>query len=156
MIAHSAAWCQCNSLMPPAVNRMLTPVIVLEIAKSSCVTWRAQPPFCTRFGALLKEAQSIGMPPTSVAGGNCAEGNCLASASLCGPGSLRFPGPLALIAPCGGWAGLPNDAARAALAVMTAPAADTVSISRLENMMSSPGQIKLRYIRGRVTIAVSH
>src|SRR5271167_4679675 len=23
MIAHSAAWCQCNSLMPPAVSRML-------------------------------------------------------------------------------------------------------------------------------------
>src|ERR1700726_4242269 len=134
---------------------MLTPVIVSEIAKSSCVTWRAQPPFCTRFGALLNEAQSIGMPPTSVAGGNCAEGNCLAIASLCGPGSLRFPGPLALMAPCGGWSGLPNDAARAALAVMTAPAADTVSISRLENMMSSPLRKLCGYVKDGIAIVVT-
>src|SRR5712691_6853447 len=55
--------------MPPAVSRMLTPDISFEIAKSSTVTWRAQPPFWTRFGALLKDAQSIGMPPTSVADG---------------------------------------------------------------------------------------
>src|SRR5216683_2123041 len=136
MIAHSAAWCQCNSLMPPAVNRMLTPAIVSEIAKSFCVTSRAQPPFCTRFGALLNEAQSIGMPPTSVGGGNCADGNCLARASLCGPGSLRFPGPLALMAPCGGRSGLPKEAALAALAV-TAPAADTTRTSRLENIILS-------------------
>src|ERR1700693_5981293 len=135
MIAHSAAWCQCNSLMPPAVRRMLTHVIVVEIAKSAWVTWLAQPPFWTRFGALLKEAQSIGMPPTSVAGGNCAEGNWLPIASLCGPGSLRFPGPLALMAPCGGWSGLLKEAARAAVAVITAPAADTASISHLENML---------------------
>src|ERR1700722_20679014 len=100
--------------MPPAVNRMLTPVIVFEIAKSDCVPWRAQPPFWTRFGALLNEAQSIGLPPTSVAGGNCAEGNCLTIASFCGPGAARFPGPLALMAPCGGMSGLPKDAARAA------------------------------------------
>src|SRR5258708_40067244 len=124
MIAHSAALCQCNAGMPPAVRRILTPVMVVEIAKSSCVTWRAQPPFWTRFGALLNEAQSSGMPPTSVAGGNCAEGNWLPMAGLCGPGSARLPGPLALTAPCGGWSGLPNEAAFAALAVMTAPAAD--------------------------------
>jgi hypothetical protein len=37
---------------------MLTPDISFEIAKSSTVTWRAQPPFWTRFGALLKDAQS--------------------------------------------------------------------------------------------------
>src|ERR1700722_20849615 len=103
---------------------MLTPDISLEIAKSSTGTWRAQPPFWTRFGALLKEAQSIGVPPTSVAGGNCAEGNCLPMASLCGPGSLRFPGALALTAPCGGRSGLPNEAPRAAFAVTIAPAAE--------------------------------
>src|SRR4030081_3958478 len=91
-----------------------------------------------RFGALLKDAQSIGMPPTSVAGGNCAEGNSLPIASLCGPGSLRFPGALPLIAPCGGRSGLPNEAARAALAVITAPAADTASTSRLENIVVAP------------------
>jgi hypothetical protein len=87
-----------------------------------------------RFGALLNEAQSIGMPPTSVAGGNCAEGNWLPIASLCGPGSLRFPGALASIAPCGGASGLPKEAACAAFAVITAPAADTAGISRLESM----------------------
>src|SRR5271163_2666750 len=114
---------------------MLTPEIVSEIAKSAWVTWRAQPPFWTRFGALLNEAQSIGMPPTSVAGGNCAEGNCLTIGSLCGPGSRRFPGPLALMAPCGGRSGLPKEAARAVPAVITAPAADTTSMSRLENML---------------------
>src|SRR3982074_688925 len=156
MIAHSAAWCQCNSLMPPAVNRMLTPVIVFEIAKSSCVTWRAQRPFCTRFGALLNEAQSIGMPPTSVAGGNRAEGNWLPIASLCGPGSLRFPGPLALIAPCGGWSGLPKEAARAALAGITAPAADTANTSRLENIVVAPLQNRLRVHQNMFTIIVNH
>jgi hypothetical protein len=45
---------------------------------------------------------------------------------------------LALIAPCGGWSGLPKEAARAVVAVMTAPAADTASISRLENMIVGP------------------
>jgi len=35
---------------------MLTPEISSEIAKSACVTWRAQPPFWMRFGALLNEA----------------------------------------------------------------------------------------------------
>src|ERR1700730_9956168 len=137
MIAHSEAWCQCNSLIPPAVNRMLTPVIVSEIAKSCCVTCRAQPPFWTRFGALLNEAQSIGMPPTSVAGGDCAEGNCLPIASLCGPGSARVSRPFALIAPCGGRSGLPKEAACAALAVIIAPAAETASMSRLENIYLS-------------------
>jgi hypothetical protein len=38
------------------------------------------------------------------------------------------------MAPCGGWSGLPKEAALAALAVITAPAADTASTSRLENM----------------------
>src|ERR1700736_3787435 len=156
MIAHSAAWCQCNSLIPPAVSRMLTPVIVSEIAKSCCVTCRAQPPFWTRFGALLNEAQSIGMPPTSVAGGDCAEGNCLPMASLCGPGSLRFPGPLALIAPCGGWSGLPKEAARGALAVITAPAADTARISRLESMSPLLSKIDWGYTRDSLTICRGH
>jgi hypothetical protein len=118
-------------------------VIVSEIAKSACVTWRAQPPFWIRFGALLNEAQSMGMPPTSVAGGDCAEGNWLPMARLCGPGSVRLPGLLALIAPCDGWSGLPKEAALAALAVITAPAADTASTSRLEDMIASPIQNRL-------------
>src|SRR5256885_6798428 len=113
MIAHSAAWCQCNSLMPPAVKRMLTPVIVFEIAKSACVTWRAQPPFWMRFGALLKDAQSIGMPPTSVAGGGCAGGKWVAMASLFGAGSLGFSGAFAFAAPCARWVRVPQETALA-------------------------------------------
>src|SRR5258707_7531120 len=139
--------------MPPAVSRMLTPDISFEIAKSSTVTWRAQPPFWMRFGALLKEAQSIAMPPTSVAGGNGAEGTWLPMAGLCGPGSARFPGALPLIAPCGGRSGLPKEAARAAVAVITAPAADTASMSRLENMIITPLQnrwwVLERYVHDR-------
>ena len=60
--------------MPPRVRRMLTPEIVSEIWKSYCVTWRAQPPFWMRRGALLNEAQNIGRPPTSVAGGEARAG----------------------------------------------------------------------------------
>src|SRR3984893_16099987 len=119
-------------------------------------------PVCTVHAAVLgavastKEAQSIGMAPTSVAGGNCAEGNWLPIASLCGPGSLRFPGALALIAPCGGRSGLPKEAACAALAVITAPAADTASISRLQNLLPLLSEIGCGYVRDRFTIIVNH
>ena len=87
---------------------MLTPEISSEIAKSACVTWRAQPPFWMRRGALLNEAQNIGMSPTSVAGGENAWGNCEAIAGFCGPGSVKLEGlPSVLIWPCGGSSGLP-------------------------------------------------
>src|SRR5262245_22805649 len=124
--------------MPPADRRMLTPEISFEIAKSSTVTWRAQPPFWMRLGALLKEAQSVGRPPTSVAGGVRAKGNCLARAGFCGPGSVRLPGVLALTAPCGGSSGLPNVAACAAEPAMATPAADKANTSRRENMLVAP------------------
>src|SRR5258707_9602232 len=107
--------------MPPAVSRMLTPDISFEIAKSSTVTWRAQPPFWTRFGALLKDAQSIGMPPTSVAGGKSARGKWLPIAGLFRAGSAKLPPPLAVLAPCGGKGRLPQEAAPAAVAVITTP-----------------------------------
>src|SRR5215216_3008654 len=96
--------------MPPRVRRILTPEIVSAIAKSACVTCRAQPPFWIRRGAVLNEAQNIGMSPTSVGGGEKALGNCDVKAGFCGPGSLALSG-LALIAPCGGSSGLPNVAA---------------------------------------------
>src|SRR3982074_3544219 len=99
--------------MPPTVKRMLTPVIVFEMAKSACVTWRAQPPFWMRFGALLNDAQNCGRSPTSVGGGEDAAGNRSASAGLCGPGSVTLAGFFAFNAPCGGSSGLPNEDARA-------------------------------------------
>src|SRR6266446_8596784 len=92
---------------------MLTPDMVSEIWKSSCVTCRAQPPFWIRFGALLNDAQNCGMSFVLVAGGEDAAGNWSAIAGLCGPGSVRLAGFVALIAPCGGSSGLPNEAARA-------------------------------------------
>src|SRR6266404_2287403 len=111
--AHSAKVCQCSSRRPPAVSRMLTPEMVSEIWKSACVTCRAQPPFWMRFGALLNDAQNCGMSFVSVAGGDEAAGNWSAIAGLCGPASVRLAGFVALIAPCGGSSGLPNEAARA-------------------------------------------
>src|SRR5258708_5088381 len=101
---------------------MLTPETASEIAKSAWVTARAQPPFWIRFGALLNDPQNSGMSPTSVAGGFWNEGNWLASGGFCGPGSDR-PAGLALTAPCAGESGLPNEAARAAVATAAAPPA---------------------------------
>jgi hypothetical protein len=51
---------------------------------------------------------------------------------------------------------LPNEAACAALAVITAPAADTASISRLENMLPLLFKIDWRYRRDKFTMFVSH
>src|SRR6516225_2588014 len=97
MKPHSAAKCQCSSLMPPAVSRMLN-----------------------------------GMSPTSVAGGDPAEGNWLASAGLRGPGSVTLAGLVALMAPCGGSSGLPKVAAWALAAVAIAPVAVATNTSRLD------------------------
>src|ERR1700682_506165 len=78
-----------------------------------------------RRGALLNDAQNIGMSPILVAGGENAAGNCDAMAGFCGPMSVTLAGlPVVLIAPCGGSSGLPNVAAFAATAaVATVPAA---------------------------------
>src|ERR1700755_1334338 len=97
-----------------------------------------------RFGALLNDAHVVGMPPTSVAGADCADGTWRPSTGFCGPGSVRFPGPLALIAPCGGSSGLPNEPAFAADTVIAAPMADAANKSRLENMVISPRKLKGR------------
>src|SRR5258708_9766924 len=136
MYAHSDARCQCNSRMPPAVSRMLTLEISSEIAKSACVTWRAQPPFWMRFDALLNVAQGSGMLPTSVAGGDCGEGNWPAIAGFCGPGSVMLAGlSLALTAPCGGRSGLPKDWACAFAAAATSePAAVAASRVRRDTI----------------------
>src|SRR5260221_14424473 len=113
---------------------MLTPAISSEIWKSTCAPCRAQPPFWMRRGALLNDAQNIGMSPTFVAGGEKAPGNWFVIAGLLGPGSLRLEGfPCVLIAPSGGSSGLPNDAASAgAAAARTLPPAVTASKSRRE------------------------
>src|SRR5258705_1604657 len=61
-----------------------------------------------RRGALLKEAQFICRPPTSVGGGENADGNWSRMAGFCGPGSVMLLGFLALMAPCGGSFALPK------------------------------------------------
>src|SRR5260370_19896300 len=112
MNPHSAGWWQCNARIPPAPRRMFTPEMVLDIWKSAWVTWRAQPPFWTHRGALLKDAQNSGRSPMSVGGGVNAFGNWLAIGWFCGPGSTIPRGfAWALTTPCGGSAGLPKVAA---------------------------------------------
>jgi hypothetical protein len=117
---------------------MFTPEMVLEIAKSSCVTCLTQPPFWMRRGAVLNEAQICGMLPTSVAGGEKADGSSFLIDGSCGPGSVTLAGFLPLIAPCGGSSGLPKEPARAAVADIAAPAAAVTMTSRLENIALSP------------------
>ena len=81
-----------------------------------------------RRGALLNDAQLSGMLPTSVAGGENAEGNWSLMAGFCGPGSVMLLGFLALIAPCGGSFGLPkaiSDFTGAELAVVMLAAVTT-------------------------------
>src|SRR6266436_5966013 len=96
-----------------------------------------------RRGALLNDAQLSGMPPTSVGGGENADGNWSLIAGFCGPGSLTLLGFLALIAPCGGSFGLPKlislvtgvaFAVVIVAAVTTPPTAVAASMSRLENI----------------------
>jgi hypothetical protein len=133
MKAHSVAWCQSSPRMPPALSRMLTPEAALEIGKSPCVTWRAHPPSRMRLCALLKDARTCRMSPTSVEGGLMALGNCDANAGFFGPGSSWLPA-LALIAPCGGSSVLLKDAALAEESVAaTVSAAPKASKLRREN-----------------------
>src|SRR6266850_2413725 len=96
-----------------------------------------------RRGALLNDAQLNGMLPTSVGGGENADGNWSRMAGFCGPGSVMLLGFLALIAPCGGSFGLPKvislftGAAFAVVivaAVTTPPTAVAANMSRLENI----------------------
>src|SRR6267142_367008 len=98
-----------------------------------------------RRGALLNDAQLSGMLPTSVGGGENADGNWSLIAGFCGPGSMMLLGFLALIAPCGGSFGLPKEiscftgvAPAVVAAVTTPPTAVAANISRLDIMFSPP------------------
>src|ERR1700755_2629553 len=100
-----------------------------------------------RRGALLNDAHISGMLPTSVGGGENAEGNWSLMAGFCGPGSVTLLGFLALIAPCGGSFGLPKEisdftgvelAVLMLAAVTTPPTAVAAIISRRDIMLCSP------------------
>ena len=92
-----------------------------------------------RRGALLNVAQLSGTLPTSVGGGENADGNWSLMAGFCGPGSAMLLGFVALTAPCSGSSGLPKEiaafsgAAVAAVGAVTTPAAAVVTnTSRLD------------------------
>jgi hypothetical protein len=77
------------------------------------------------------------MLPTSVAGGEYADGSSFLIAGSCAPGSVMLDGFLALIAPCGGLSGLPNEAAAAAVADIATPAEAVTRTSRRDNIFFS-------------------
>src|SRR5260221_13607532 len=108
--------------MPPGPRRMLTPETASEMAKSACVTCRAQPPFWIRLYAVLNDPQNSGMSPTSVGGGLWNGGNWLSSVGVFGPGSDR-PAGLAVTEPSARASGLPNEAPWAAVATTAPPPA---------------------------------
>src|SRR5215470_17732907 len=99
-----------------------------------------------RRGALLNVAQLSGMPPTSVGGGENADGNWSLMAGFCGPGSVMLLRFVALIAPWGGSSGLPKEtaafsgavAAAVAAAVTTPAAAVVANTSRLDIIVPQP------------------
>src|SRR5215470_209404 len=95
-----------------------------------------------RRGALLNVAQLSGMPPTSVGGGENADGNWSLMAGFCGPGSVMLLGFVALIAPWGGSSGLPKETAAfsgaAAAAVAAAVTTVVASTSRLDIILAAP------------------
>src|ERR1700747_413675 len=87
-----------------------------------------------RLGARLNEAQTCGMPLTSVAGGLRKLGSKPASPESCGPGSVNALGLVTLTAPSGGRSGLPRPpAARAAVVSAANPPA--ASIARRETFV---------------------
>src|SRR5258708_28896075 len=99
-----------------------------------------------RRGALLNDAQLRGMLPTSVGGGENADGNWSLMAGFCGPGSVMLRGFLALIAPCGGSFGLPKEISRftgVALAVAIVAALTTPPPPLAAHL--SPAHILLRH-----------
>ena len=111
MIAHSPVWCQCSSRMPPGSRYMFTPETSSEIAKSCCVTSRAQPPACWRRGAMLNEDQKKGCVLTSVPGAVSTFGNWLSSTGFRGPVIVALAGsPVVVPMPSAGRSGLPKAA----------------------------------------------
>jgi len=82
------------------------------------------------------------MLPTSVGGGENADGNWSLISRLCGPGLVMLLGFVALTAPWGGSSGLPKETAAfsgAAVAAVATPAAAVVAnTSRLDIILATP------------------
>src|SRR5690349_18691449 len=88
MIAHSAAVCQCNSRIPPAVRRMFTPAIDFETGSSRTVTSRDHPPSKVRRFESENGYLNVGTPPESVSGGTLISGFAVSRDLSVGPGSV--------------------------------------------------------------------
>ena len=88
---------------------MFTPANSSEIAKSACVTSRAQPPRCWRRGEMLNEDQKNGCVLTSVPGAVITLGNWLSSTGFRGPVIVALAGsPVVVSMPSGGRSGFPK------------------------------------------------
>jgi hypothetical protein len=121
--AHSSALCQWSSRMPPAVSRMFTPAISVEIGKSCTFTWRDQPPSWTRRCIMENELQNICGNPRSVGGGVKLFGLSAFSASFSGPGSLALAlaSPIRTFCGCCAFACCPAAKAAPATAIVVVP-----------------------------------
>src|SRR5215467_10053134 len=109
-----------------------------------------------RRGALLNVAQLSGMVPTSVGGGEKADGNWSLMAGFCGPGSVMLLRFAALIAPWGGSSGLPKEnaafsgAATAAVAAAVTTPTVVANASRLDIIRATPFRFGRRNTRRRL------
>ncbi len=124
MMAHSASTCQWSSRTPPAVRRISTPAMVVEIGSSRTVTWRVQPPPSTRLRARENEYLNGRTIPLSVEGGHAESGFSASRAVFCGPGSLSL-GALCAAARCC-CCGLASDRWARASAVAAVNAAEPI------------------------------
>src|ERR1700733_10074572 len=86
MMDHSAVTCQCNSRTPPAVKRISTPAIVVEIGSSRAVTCRVHPPLSILLRAREKEYLNGLTVPLSVSGDQTEFGFSASSGAFFGPG----------------------------------------------------------------------
>src|SRR5271154_3555296 len=89
-MAHSASTCQWSSRTPPAVSRISTPDMVVEIGNSRTETWRVQPPLNTRLREREKEYLNGFTVPLSLDGDHSESGFSAARGRFCWPGSLSF------------------------------------------------------------------
>jgi hypothetical protein len=88
MYAHSASLCQCISRMAPALRRMSTPAMLVEMGNSRTVISRVQPPRSKRMCASANEKRRFGRMPASRAGGTKRSGFYTSTVTLRGPGSV--------------------------------------------------------------------
>src|SRR5271167_1014757 len=132
MMAHSASTCQWSSRTPPAVSRISTPAMVVEIGKSRTVTWRVHPPLSRRLRDREKEYLNGFTLPASGGGHYSESGFSAASGPFTWPGLNSF-GAVWLAFCCA-----PATLSPTIVSVVAATAAEPrPNMSRLLNFFSS-------------------